>query len=127
MNTFRLQSFRLQHKDLANFAFSDIHNPDFNPHWNQPFHHEVKDFPIKPRSSSRRRIERISSSTESTSYNNKPSYVPKYLPNFPPHHTYSNTTYTLKKSKTAEQQDLKDKTLTKNAVKSIQSTLSKIA
>ena len=101
-------------------------NPDINPNWNQPFHHEVKDFPIKPNPSKRRRNEQTSSSG-SASYNNKPPYIPEHLPNFPPRHTYSSTVHKSKKSKTHEQQDLKDKTVTKNAVKSIQATLSKIA
>ena len=60
-------------------------------------------------------------------HNNKPSHIPAHLPNFPPPHTYSSTNRKHKSSKSKEQQDLKDKTLTKNSIKSIQTTLSKIA
>ena len=109
-------------KDFSNFAFSDIQNPEVNPHWNQPFHHEVKDFPILKQSKRRRPDQ-----TENIIENNKPSYIPSHLPNFPPRHTYSSNIIKSKKSKSHEQQDLKEKTSTKNAVKSIQTTLSKIA
>jgi hypothetical protein len=76
---------RIPWKDLRDFAFSDVKHPEIDPKWNQPFHLDVSEFPIK-------KSEKRSRDPPIPEFENKEKdefqSIPAYLPPFPPKHTY---------------------------------------
>ena len=91
---------------MRQFAFAD-------PKWQQPFHHDIPEFPVFRRSK-RKRTEMMVDNTVHG------SNVPAHLPNYPPKHTYSRKTKKLK----SEIRESQVKAIA--ATKSIQTTLAKI-
>ena len=76
---------------LRDFAFENVKEPTLSStRWNQPFPHEVPDFPERQK---RRHDER------SFTHENriKAAHVPEFLPPYPPLHTYKRTVPSGKK------------------------------
>jgi hypothetical protein len=100
-------------KELRDFAFQDVKNPEKTMKWSQPFIHDIPSFPLRQRS----KRERIG-----TNCKHSDPDVPDHCPPYPPSHTYSRS---FQKSKTSSsEKSARDSRVA--ALRAAQSCLAKI-